>query len=513
MDENTDITRLQLREGIEWHASDNAVVFVGQCTPKIVRGSSAGVLRSFLSSLPLERAAAAGLSEAATQKVSESLTKQGFLTKTSEGDPGWHVKICEDAPLDVSPRDAWILVRGTAWLARLTAQVLERCGLAVEIGAEPPAVDSDVDDGELFPEHASVSQALGAHAPTIRLTLDDGRIVLSPVLNLPGGPCVECWDHWLGRLPDTEVGDSSGASVKDEWFRELAASALAARVVEWIIAGQEPAALLINGYPLSTAGGLTFADRSCCSCNSDPVPLSSEAQQVLLLHDHVAYRNDAVPPALPTLLTPAAATLQQSTRGLDSRRRIRLNDETSGWPCDSNDSVDRNLGAEANVTAFLVSALGLRSPPGAPLQDGRLVDRWCPSAGNGGSPEAYVAFREGHQLSRRFWFFDPIDCSLRQVVPPSRYEPLRRAAGFSGLASCLEVIVVCSWSRLVPKYGSLARRLAFLDAGFLAAHASICAELVGMNNLVSSVSDPASTLRLLDIPEDDGRVGFTCRIE
>lgn len=112
------------------------------------------------------------------------------------------------------------------------------------------------------------------------------------------------------------------------------------------------------------------------------------------------------------------------------------------------------------IASLLALSVGIRS-----ITD-KGVQRWAPSGGNLGSPEAYLVVSEVEGLRRGVYCYRPEEHALRRLGKPGpeRVEMAYAAVRSSAKLPAL-IVLVGAHSRIARKYGQFSYKLTHLDGG------------------------------------------------
>jgi len=193
---------------------------------------------------------------------------------------------------------------------------------------------------------------------------------------------------------------------------------------------------------------------------------------------------------------PGNLRLQRSSKRYPGARRVAL-EPAEHRPAPMNGSagqLDR-----ATLAGLLARAFGLRDPGGAP-NAGKL-DRWAPTGGNLGSPQAYPLVANVASLDPGAYFYLAHAHELAHLPHDgSRAAAIVGAATQEDLGLAATVVVLTgALDRVASKYGTFGYRIVNLDAGCAVAQLALAAAGRGLEVRVASRWDDAliaDTLRI-----------------
>jgi SagB-type dehydrogenase family enzyme len=377
-------------------------------------------------------------------------------------------------------------------------RVMEFCELtAVErpLPSRPALVLSlsIADNGALEHHHKAVSAAAEYGCPWMAAVLIHSQFLLvAPLLSIDSKPCYPCvWacvNRWLKegakRSPGNYIAlDPTQAAFAAGVIIDAVEASLPSSQQNSGVAGEQPT-VLYDLYELSSENPLLGRVPGCPVCWPLRKAAASSSQRRIYLpalfeecsrSREVSYTEAGA--GLPKKFTgnPRAA----QTRSYPNSRKISL-------PVSSNLYRERSISRESEGELRLQELAEILFLTFGRWNEANAVhpDRVLPSAGNLGSPQAFIVARDIRGLEQGLYFYLEANHSLARIESARLDAVSEILRGFcatstSKLPDAL-LILVGSYARISAKYGAFAYRLAHFDSGICVAHLRTAARALSL---------------------------------
>ena len=178
---------------------------------------------------------------------------------------------------------------------------------------------------------------------------------------------------------------------------------------------------------------------------------------------------------------------------------IALQQDAFSWPAAPTVAVPDTLPRpnSGRCTVNTVTDLIRRSVGRRPESEGseKHVQRYAPTGGNLGSPQAYLVARDVHGLETGVYGYQSVDKTLARLTWLSGQEP-----ELAGTAPAT-VILTGGLAKVGGKYGAFAWRILHLDAGVATAHMLMLAEHHRVGIALATTWDDERILESLSIDD------------
>src|SRR5450756_129675 len=370
-----------------------------------------------------------------------------------------------------------IVVAPEPFAGTLTAH-LRASGMTTTAGSSVSAVDPATGLAVVWIDRdceAAATAACVAHyragIPVLLVGFDVAGFSLGPYSAVDHGACPACClSSWQLGLPD--LGRES---------REIAAALTAIEVVALVSRVGKPLSIhgrLITDLATGRSDTALSARRPGCPECGDPAVLLSEPPLAFRFEHSVAFpaRRLANPRDHQHHFEAPNVALQYDTKDAGGRPTLELPAPRRTREPISPGAADRpRRVSRSDVATVLSLAFGLKIQ----LLEHQPIQRWAPTGGNLGSPQAYLVAHDVDGIEPGVYAYLPVG---HQLAVLSDEPPWTQLEGTPAT-----VIMTGALMRVAKKYRTFAYRVVHLDAGAALSHAAFAAGVVD----VTLVNHPA----------------------